>query len=105
MNVVPTTSDGEWEEDELLSLVMDQCFHRCEAINADIAKGINTMWYDTSLNYCGNMCQKVVGDDSLVSMYDELGGLEQFEKFIAAKVEEVVEANRYKGYIRSDSDV
>lgn len=39
MYKIPVTHDGEWEEDELLSLVMDECYRVCKRLNEDIAKG------------------------------------------------------------------
>lgn len=98
-NWVPITGDGEWEEDELLSLVMDACYIICKKQNEDITKGINVIWYDNSLLYAGNLCQKAMEDEgSLVDKYDELGGLEQFENWMNMKIKTVVDTNKYKYY-------
>ena len=100
MYKIPITSDGEWEEDELLSLVMDECYRVCERLNEDIAQGVNIAWYDNSLLYASNLYQEVAGEISMVDKYDELGGLDQFENWMREEVNKTVEGNRYKHYRR-----
>ena len=100
MYKIPITSDGEWEEDELLSLVMDECYRVCERLNEDIAQGVNIAWYDNSLLYASNLYQEVAGEISMVDKYDELGGLDQFEDWMREEVNKTVEGNRYKHYRR-----
>lgn len=104
MYKTPITSDGEWEEDELLSLVMDECYRVCKRLNEDIAKGVNVAWYDNSLLYAGNLCQKAVGENSMVDKYNELGGLDQFEDWMREEVNKTVENNRYKHYRRAENE-
>ena len=100
MYKIPITSDGEWEEDELLSLVMDECYRGCERLNEDIAQGVNIAWYDNSLLYASNLYQEVAGEISMVDKYDELGGLDHFEDWMREEVNKTVEGNRYKHYRR-----
>ena len=100
MYKIPITSDGEWEEDELLSLVMDECYRVCERLNEDIAQGVNIAWDDNSLLYASNLYQEVAGEISMVDKYDELGGLDQFENWMREEVNKTVEGNRYKHYRR-----
>ena len=100
MYKTPVTNDGEWEEDELLSLVMDECYRVCERLNEDIAEGVNIAWYDNSLLYASNLYQEVAGEIFMVDKYDELGGLDQFEDWMREEVNKTVEGNRYKHYRR-----
>lgn len=96
---VAVTNDEEWDEDELLSLVMDACYKICKKLNEGIKHGINTAWYDNSLLHDGNLCQKIMENEgSLVDRYNELGGLEQFEDWIGLKIDAVVKSNKYQYY-------
>lgn len=97
------TDDGEWDEDELLSLVMDECYRICNRLNGDIAKGINVAWYDNSLLYAENLCQKVTYYKSMVDIYNSQGDtpgkcLEGFEQWIKDTISMVVDSNRYRHY-------
>lgn len=98
---IARTQDGEWEEDELLSLVIDECYHQCEAIRQNMAQGRDLAWIDKTLCHEDNLCQHVLnGNTPLVEKYDTLGGLDPFTDWLADTVSAAIDANRYKGYIK-----
>lgn len=100
LNGIPITNDGEWEEDELLSLVMDECHRVCGRINQDIIRGVNIAWSNKLLLHAGALCQQVVGENSLVDIYDTRDGLLGFEEWMRSTVREIVDGNRYKHYLK-----
>lgn len=109
INGVPITKDGEWEEDELHSLIMDLCMDKCKDLAADIAAGKNMAWEDKSLLYDGPLCQKITeytGDQSLVDIYDSTEAetanskIDLFLVWVNNTIKKVVDNNRYHGYIK-----
>ena len=98
-NGIATTRDGEWTEDELLGLVMDECLVSCVNLKELMAKGVSVVWYDRSLLHEEILCQRVTDGKSMVDIYDEVHGLEGFEGWINTAISNEVASNRYKHYI------
>lgn len=98
------TTDKEWYEGELKSIVMSICHQTCKQIKEDMGRGQNVVWYNESLLYEDTLCHEVCSNYDIIKEYNACAdGIGQFEQIMHGYISQIVDKNRYTGYIKDNT--